>query len=81
MHGTNPARLGTPSGGPLTASERRVATLVAEGRTNPGVARALGLTPRALELRLSRIYRKLGVSTRRELEAVLTHLDSEPEEA
>jgi DNA-binding NarL/FixJ family response regulator len=55
----------------LTAPEQRVAHLVAEGRTNPGVAHALGLTPRAVELHLSRIYRKLGVRTRRELEAAL----------
>jgi DNA-binding NarL/FixJ family response regulator len=55
----------------LTAREQQVARLVAEGRTNPGVARALGLTTRAVELHLSRICRKLGVRTRRELEAAL----------
>jgi DNA-binding NarL/FixJ family response regulator len=55
----------------LSAREQQVARLVAEGRTNPGVANALGLTPRAVELHLSRIYRKLGVRTRRELEAAL----------
>jgi DNA-binding NarL/FixJ family response regulator len=68
MPGQDPARLTTP--------EQRVARLVAEGRTNPGVANALGLTPRAVELHLSRIYRKLGVRTRRELEAALAGLAS-----
>jgi DNA-binding NarL/FixJ family response regulator len=55
----------------LTRTEQRVATLVAEGRTNPGVAKALGLSPKAVEAHLSEIYRKLGQRTRRELEAVL----------
>jgi DNA-binding NarL/FixJ family response regulator len=66
MTGVRPAR--------LTAPEESVARLVAEGRTNPGVARALGLTPRAVELHLSRIYHKLGVRTRRDLEAALAGL-------
>jgi DNA-binding NarL/FixJ family response regulator len=67
MPGTDPARLNAP--------ERRIAMLVAEGRTNPGVAKALDLTPRAVELHLSRIYRKLGIRTRRDLEAALAGLD------
>jgi DNA-binding NarL/FixJ family response regulator len=67
MPGTDPARLNAP--------ERQIAMLVAEGRTNPGVAKALDLTPRAVELHLSRIYRKLGVRTRRDLEAALAGLD------
>jgi DNA-binding NarL/FixJ family response regulator len=67
MPGLEPARR-------LSAPERRIAALVAEGRTNLGVASALGLTPRAVELHLSRIYRKLGVRTRRELEAAVAGL-------
>jgi DNA-binding CsgD family transcriptional regulator len=35
------------------------------------VALALGITPRTVELHLSRIYRKLGVRTRRDLENAL----------
>src|SRR5712691_8677218 len=55
----------------LTQTEHLVAKLVAEGRTNPGVAKALGLSAKAVEGHLSELYRKFGLRTRRELEAVL----------
>jgi DNA-binding CsgD family transcriptional regulator len=51
----------------LTAAERRVATLVAEGRTNREVAAALFLAERTVASHLSRIYAKLGVRSRTEL--------------
>jgi DNA-binding CsgD family transcriptional regulator len=53
-------------GGPesLTPSERRVADLAAEGRTNRDIAQALYVTPRTVEGHLTSIYRKLGISTR-----------------
>ncbi len=56
-----------PSRGELTASERRVAELVAEGKTNREVAAALYVTPRTVEGTLSRVYTKLGVRSRAEL--------------
>jgi DNA-binding CsgD family transcriptional regulator len=56
-----------PSRGELTASERRVAGLVAEGWTNREVAAALHVTPRTVEGTLSRVYTKLGVRSRTEL--------------
>jgi DNA-binding CsgD family transcriptional regulator len=56
-----------PSRGELTASERRVAALVAEGRTNREVAATLHITPRTVEGTLSRVYAKLGVRSRTEL--------------
>ena len=54
-------------GDELTPSERKVATLVAEGYTNREVATALYLTVRTIEGHLSRIYAKLGVRSRTEL--------------
>jgi DNA-binding CsgD family transcriptional regulator len=51
----------------LTASERRVATLVAEGRTNREVAAALFLGERTVASHLTHIYAKLGVRSRTEL--------------
>jgi DNA-binding CsgD family transcriptional regulator len=51
----------------LTAAERRVATLVAEGRTNHEVAAALFLAERTVAGHLTRIYAKLGVRSRTEL--------------
>lgn len=51
----------------LTAAERRVATLVAEGRTNREVAAALFLGERTVAGHLTHIYAKLGVRSRTEL--------------
>jgi DNA-binding CsgD family transcriptional regulator len=51
----------------LTAAERRVATLVAEGRTNREVAAALFLGERTVASHLTHIYTKLGVRSRTEL--------------
>jgi DNA-binding CsgD family transcriptional regulator len=51
----------------LTAAERRVAALVAEGRTNKEVAAALLLGERTVETHLSHVYAKLGVRSRAEL--------------
>ncbi len=63
------ARIGgrAPSSGKLTPSERRVAELVAEGRTNLEVAAALVVTQRTVETHLSHVFRKLGVRSRTEL--------------
>jgi DNA-binding CsgD family transcriptional regulator len=51
----------------LTSAERRVAALVAEGRTNREVAAALFLAERTVASHLTRIYAKLGVRSRTEL--------------
>jgi DNA-binding CsgD family transcriptional regulator len=63
------ARIGgrPPSRGELTAAERRIAALVAEGRTNREVAAALFLAERTVEAHLSHVYAKLGVRSRTEL--------------
>ena len=63
------ARIGgrAPSTGELTPVERRVAELVAAGRTNKEVAGALYLSTRTVEGHLSRVYGKLGVHSRVEL--------------
>jgi ATP/maltotriose-dependent transcriptional regulator MalT len=51
----------------LTESERRIAELVAEGRSNKEVAAELFVTPKTVETRLSRMYAKLGIHSRTEL--------------
>jgi DNA-binding CsgD family transcriptional regulator len=51
----------------LTAAERRVAALVAEGRTNREVAAALFLGERTVASHLNHIYAKLGIRSRTEL--------------
>jgi DNA-binding CsgD family transcriptional regulator len=54
----------------LTPAQRRVAALVAEGRTNREVAAALFLGERTVETHLSGVYAKLGVRSRAELARV-----------
>jgi DNA-binding CsgD family transcriptional regulator len=46
----------------LTASELRVAQMAAEGMTNRAIAQALFVTRRTVELHLTNVYTKLGVS-------------------
>ena len=51
----------------LTASERRVAELAAEGHSNPEIAQALFVTRKTVETHLGRVYRKLGITGRMQL--------------
>ncbi len=55
------------SGTGLTATERRVADLIAGGATNRDAAAALFVSVRTVETHVASIYRKLGVRTRAEL--------------
>ncbi|HZO04988.1 MAG TPA: LuxR C-terminal-related transcriptional regulator, partial [Solirubrobacterales bacterium] len=55
----------------LTASEKRVAGLAADGGTNRDIAQELFVTPKTVEVHLSNTYRKLGISSRRQLPAAL----------
>jgi len=63
------ARIGGRAASPteLTATERRVADVVALGLTNKEAAARLYLSVHTVESNLSRIYRKLGVRSRSEL--------------
>ncbi len=62
-------RTGTDS---LTPSELRVARLAAEGGTNREIAQALFVTEKTVETHLGRAFRKLDISSRRQLRDVLT---------
>ncbi|HUG83786.1 MAG TPA: AAA family ATPase [Euzebya sp.] len=57
--------------GPLSESELRVARLVQRGLRNKEIASALHYSTRTVEVYLSRIYRKLGISSRLELARAL----------
>ncbi|MEU1211904.1 AAA family ATPase [Streptomyces sp. NPDC005790] len=59
-----PARTGSAA---LTGSERRIAELAAEGRTNTEIAELLHLALRTVETHLTHAYRKLGIRGRGEL--------------
>jgi DNA-binding CsgD family transcriptional regulator len=48
----------------LTVRELEVVRLLAQGRPNKQIARALGITVKTVDNHLQRIYAKAGVSTR-----------------
>lgn len=62
----------------LTAKERDVLALVAEGHSNERIAEQLGVSDRTVETHTSRIFTKLGLpadpTTHRRVLAVLAHL-------
>jgi DNA-binding CsgD family transcriptional regulator len=59
----------TPSGDGLSETERRIVELVVAGHRNREVAAELSLSPNTVAWNLSKVYRKLGVSSRTELAA------------
>jgi DNA-binding CsgD family transcriptional regulator len=67
--GLKPAKRGASERPDLTPQEQAVARLVATGRTNRAVAGELLLSVKTVEVHLTRIYAKLGVSSRSELAA------------
>jgi DNA-binding CsgD family transcriptional regulator/tetratricopeptide (TPR) repeat protein len=69
--GARPRRIALSGVASLTPSERRVAELAAEGPTNREIAQTLFVTQRTVEVHLTSIYRKLGISSRSQLAAAL----------
>jgi DNA-binding CsgD family transcriptional regulator len=69
--GARPRRLVQTGVDALTASERRVARMAAEGMANKEIAQALFVTVKAVEVHLSNAYRKLGIDSRRRLPQAL----------
>ncbi len=65
--GVRPRNAALSGAGALTASERRVARMAAEGASNKDIAQALYVTPKTVEAHLSSAYRKLGIRTRHDL--------------
>ena len=65
-----------PEAQALSAGELRVASLVAQGRSNKEVAAALFLSTKTVEFHLGRAFRKLGVKNRTALAARLAEVDA-----
>jgi len=61
------ARLAPGRDADLTPTERRIAKLVASGRSNPEIAAALFISSKTVEANLTRSYRKLGIRGRVDL--------------
>jgi len=76
--GGRPRRTALTGPASLTAGERRVVVLVAEGLTNREVGEALYVTPKTIAMHLSNAYRKLGVTSRHQLPAALAPIAEVP---
>jgi len=71
--GDRPSKPAERSGPDLTPQEAQVARLAAAGATNVEIATHLFVTTSTVEYHLSKVFRKLGITSRRQLTAVLTH--------
>jgi DNA-binding CsgD family transcriptional regulator len=69
--GARPRRVMVTGLQALTASERRIAELAAQGLTNRQIAQNLFVTGRTVEGHLTSVFTKLDVRTRMELSAAL----------
>jgi DNA-binding NarL/FixJ family response regulator len=71
-------RSGPRAAGLLTRRETEILRLLADGLSNREIAERLFISPKTVEHHLSRIYGKLGMSTRAEAAAYAArHLGSE----
>jgi DNA-binding CsgD family transcriptional regulator len=69
--GARPRRAQLSGADALTAAERRVAGMAADGMSNPEIAQALFVTINTVEGHLRHVYQKLSISSRGELPGVL----------
>ncbi len=70
--GDRPSQPADRPGPNLTPQEAQVTRLAAAGATNAEIATHLFVTTSTVEYHLSKVFRKLGVSSRRQLTAALT---------
>jgi DNA-binding CsgD family transcriptional regulator len=61
----------------LTPQELQVARLAAVGQTNPEIGSQLFLSPRTVEWHLTRVFGKLGISSRKQLGSALSDVGAD----
>jgi DNA-binding CsgD family transcriptional regulator len=71
LAGARPRRDAARGRDALTASELRVASMAAEGRTNREIAQDLFVSVRTVETHLTHVYRKLSIDSRDDLARLL----------
>jgi DNA-binding CsgD family transcriptional regulator len=69
--GARPRRLVLTGVDALTASERRIAEMAADGLTNREIAQALFVTVKTIETHMAHVFQKLDVDSRKQLAALL----------
>lgn len=65
--GARPRRVALSGHDALTATERRIADMAADGQTTPEIAQALFVTTKTIETHLGHAYQKLNIHSRKEL--------------
>jgi DNA-binding NarL/FixJ family response regulator len=60
----------------LTAQEAQIAQLARGGFSNPDIGSQLFLSPRTVEWHLRKVFGKLGINSRRELDVALSKAET-----